>query len=283
MNRVSKVSKEQLISYLMKGYSTRAIGKEVGLTNETISYHIRKYGLTNLYKYKPRKCFVLDSINTKELAYTIGFIIADGSVVNEKVNIRINPKDRSVLELIAKTINANVTKCDRYNKEKRIFPSIAVIKTIVNIHKFIGGNNKKTRNVPIISKELEPYLIRGLFDADGCITWGRRKDRNRIWHKVMFSSQYNILEPIQNVLYKIGISTKIRPVKNEDCFVLEFANKEDVLKFFDYIYQDSTFIPLKRKYLKFQALRLELGIISEDEYNAILNDDSQAETTGKPE
>ena len=43
----------------------------------------------------------------------------------------------------------------------------------------------------------------------------------------------------------------------KDCFVIEFANRIDVLKFLNYIYQDD-FVVLKRKYLKYKALRLEL-------------------------
>ena len=98
----------------------------------------------------------------------------------------------------------------------------------------------------------------GFFDGDGCITWGRRKDRNIIWHKVSFTSSYSILYGVQQFLFKLGITTQLKPKQNEDCFVLEFSNKTDVLKFLDYIYPNNEFIILQRKYLKANALRLEL-------------------------
>ena len=44
---------------------------------------------------------------------------------------------------------------------------------------FITEKLKKGRNLPITSKKLEPYLLQGFFDAEGCITWGYRADRNR--------------------------------------------------------------------------------------------------------
>ena len=57
----------------------------------------------------------------------------------------------------------------------------------------------------------------------------------------------------------IGISSTIRPKSNEDCYIIEFSNKEDVLKFINYIYpKDDDFIILQRKYLKANVLRLEL-------------------------
>ena len=119
---------------------------------------------------------------------------------------------------------------------------------------------KEERHYPKVKNEFERYLLQGFFEADGCITWGKRKDRNRIWHKVSFTSQLKLLEGVQQMLYKnIGISSVIRPKKNEGCYVIEFSNKEDVLKFINYIYpKDTDFIILQRKYLKANALRLEL-------------------------
>ena len=67
-----------------------------------------------------------------------------------------------------------------------------------------------------------------------------------------------LLEGVQQHLFNIGITTKLRPKSNENCYIIEFANKKDVLKFLDYIYPDNDFIILKRKYLKAKALRLEL-------------------------
>ena len=107
---------------------------------------------------------------------------------------------------------------------------------------------------------MERYLLLGFFDADGCITWGRRKDRNRIWQKVSFTSQLHLLEGVQKMLYSnIGISSTIRPKSDEECYIIEISNKEDVLKFINYIYpENDKFIILQRKYLKANALRLEL-------------------------
>ena len=134
-----------------------------------------------------------------------------------------------------------------------------LIKKIVDITKFTGGYAKADRHYPRVREDLERYLILGLFDSDGCITWGRRKDKNRIWQKISFTSQLKILQGVQQYLIKkLNISTTIRPKGNEKCFVLEFSNRNDVLKFCEHIYPDEEFIILERKYLKYKALRLEL-------------------------
>lgn len=286
MNRVCNISKELLENFLKEGKTTREIGLILGVANTTISRYIRNYNLNNLYskpKYLP---YHLTKIDSKKLAYMLGFIIADSSINNEIVEISVAIKDSELMDLFSSLLGIKSFEDLTLVKEKRRFPRIRLVRKIVGINKFIGGSKKKDRNVPIIQKDLEVYLIRGIFDADGCITWGYRKDRNRIWHKVSFTSSLGILTSVQKVLYKIGISTIVRPKANEDCYVLEFANKKDILKFYNYLYADETFIPLKRKFDNYNALRLELGELSENTNCTILScatdlSVESAETTGE--
>lgn len=286
MNRVCNISKELLENFLKEGKTTREIGLELRMSNTTISRHIRNYNLNNLYK-KPRYLsHHLTKIDSRELAYMLGFIIADASINNEMVEISIAINDSELMELFSLLLGINSFNDLTSIKEKKRFPRIRLVKKIVGINKFIGGNKKKDRNVPIIQKDLEVYLIRGIFDADGCITWGYRKDRNRIWHKVNFTSSLSILTSIQKILYKIDISTIVRLKANEDCYVLEFANRKDILKFYDYLYADKSFIPLKRKFNNYNALRLELGEFSENTNCTTLScatdlSVESAETTGE--
>lgn len=286
MNRVCNISKELLENFLKEGKTTREIGLILGVANTTISRYIRNYNLNNLYskpKYLP---YHLTKIDSKELAYMLGFIIADSSINNEIVEISIAINDSELMDLFSSLLGIKSFEDLTLIKEKRRFPRVRLVRKIVGINKFIGGNKKKDRNVPIIQKDLEVYLIRGIFDADGCITWGYRKDRNRIWHKVSFTSSLGILTSVQKVLYKIGISTIVRPKADEDCYVLEFANKEDILKFYNYLYADESFMPLKRKFDNYNALRLELGELSENTSCTILScatdlSVESAETTGE--
>lgn len=286
MDRVCSISKEQLSDLLKKGFSTRKISDITGVSKSQVSYLVRKYSLQELYN-KPRyNTFNLDIIDSKELAYMLGFIIADADVNNEIVEISVKLSDYELSDLFSTILGSKNRIDNTFIRDKRRFPRIRIVRKIKGINKFIGGDKKKDRNVPIISRNLEVYMIRGIFDADGCITWGFRKDRNRLWHKVSFTSSLGILTSVQKVLYKIGISTIVRPKANEDCFVLEFANREDIMKFYNYLYADTSFIPLKRKFDNYNALRLELGEIRETTNSTTLSSATDlsvecAETTGE--
>lgn len=253
------MNKELLIKCLKEGKSTRDMERILSKKRSTISYWIKKYDLQHLQKYKKNNNYLFDKIDTKEKAYMLGFILGDGHISQSyDVEITVSMKDKEIVEYISKIIDANVMYDNTFDKTSRKYPSATSKKRIKDIIKFTGGRLKKERHYPRVRKDLERYLLLGFFDADGCITWGRRKDRNRLWHKISFTSQLKLLEGVQQMLLNnIDISTALRPKSNENCYVLEFANREDVIKFIDYIYEDD-FVVLKRKHLKAKALRLEL-------------------------
>jgi hypothetical protein len=253
------MDKKFLEECLADGMSTRDIEKICDKGRSTISYWIDKYELNEKSKFKKSSNYRFEKIDTKEKAYTLGFILADAAITLNNTEISVSLRDREVADFVSDIIGGNVLVSHKYIKKKRIFPKARVIKKIVDITKFTGGYAKKDRHYPIIRDDLERYMIQGLFDADGCITWGRRKDKNRIWQKVSFTSQLKILQGVQQYLIKkLHISTTIRPKSNENCYVLEFANLQDVMTFCEHIYPNEDFIILKRKYLKYKALRLEL-------------------------
>ena len=286
MNRVCSISKDQLSEFLKQGFTNRKIESITGVSRSQVSYLVRKYGLQDLYTKPKYDSFILNSIDSKELAYMLGFIIADADINNEKVEISVQAADSEVMELFSSILGINSRTDNTLIREARRFPRIRLNRKIIGINKFIGGSKKKDRNVPILPKALEVYMVRGIFDADGCITWGYRKDRNRLWHKVTFVSSLSILTSVQKILYKLGISTTVRPKSIENCFILEFANRADIIKFYNYLYADNDFIPLKRKFDKYNALRLELGEIRETINNTTLSSTTDlsvecAETTGE--
>lgn len=238
----------------------KQIADECGMSSSNIGYWITKYGLNMLSKNYKLDKFTFEKIDTPEKAYALGFIMCDGSINKQKhVEISCAIADKEVVEFIAGVINSRVHYCYTMDKAKRRFPRARTQKRITDVTRFLGGEKKNSRHYPRVRGDLERFILLGAFDADGCITWGRRKDKNRIWQKVCFNSSFPILEGIQKMLEKnLGISSSIRPKRKEKCFTLSICGRDDVFKFLSFIYPDDLFIILKRKYLKYCALRLEL-------------------------
>lgn len=247
------MNRKLLEKYLEKGLTQQEIAKIVGKAKSTIGYWITKYGLNDKSKYKKPKYKnpkMFNKIDTPEKAYIIGYALADGDINDNVVEFGCCLEDKKILQFIAEYIGANYTEDLTYIPKTKRFPrariAIGNLDLITDFNKHCSS--KENKHCPIIPKNLEKYLVQGFFDGDGCLTWGRRKDRNRLWQKISFTSSLKILEGIQQILLKqCAISTIIRPKSNENCFVLEFANREDVLKFLNFIYPNDSFIILKRK------------------------------------
>lgn len=280
------MDKEFLRDLVSKGVSSRKIAEIVGLHRNTVSYWIKKHGLEDEQHYRQRPATEIGKIDTKEKAYLVGFIAGDGWIGEDgSIEISIQIKDKEILDLFKSQLDGEIALSHKLDKKKRIFPRARFHRKIKDIKKIVGGTSKKERHLPRVPKDLERYLLLGFFDAEGCITWGRRKDRNRVWQKISFTSHLKMLTAVQNILYKqCGVPSTIRPKSGEDCFVLEIASKDGVLKILNYIYPNNEFIILNRKYENACALRLELGEFggtTKVQYRAELAEQEGVETTGE--
>ncbi len=224
-------------------------------------------------KYKDENYF--NMIDTKEKAYIVGYTLADGYISNNNLEYGCALKDKEILEFIGNQLGANVREDTYLNKETKRFPRARITignkKLVKDINKF---GSKENKTFPCISKELEPYMLLGFFDGDGCLTYGKRKDRNKIWQKVSFTGSYKLLIAIQKLLSKLEITSSVFPKSNENCFVLELSSKKDVIKIMEYMYGKRDLIILHRKFNKYNALRLEWEEFGETINNTI---PSQAE------
>ncbi len=265
------MDKQILQELLEQGKTNREIGEALGYSKSNVGYWIKKQGLA--HKQKKKKPIYHDKDYFKKIdnpakAYILGFILGDGCLTEDLFIVSIALSDKEILDFISSETGCNVNVSKKCIPKQRIFPNSSIHigekKMLKHLKTLFGGNLKEDRRIPIISKKYERYLLQGFFDAEGCVTWGRRKDRNRLWHKISFTSSLSLLVGIQNILLSNEISTKLKPKSdNSNCYVIEFANKKDIKKFLDIIYPNDDFIILKRKYEKAKTLRLELGEFGE--------------------
>lgn len=242
------MEKIKLKEYLEKGITFREIAKLEGIAHQTVDYYVGKYNLRESVINQKPTVYKIEKINTKEKAYILGFIAGDSAITEHNIlDLAIMYDDREIIEFISEILECDIIDELRTDKSKKIFPKSRIKCKIPDILTFLQNRLKDGRNLPIVSKNLEPYLIQGFFDAEGCITWGYRKDRDRIWQKVSFTSSYSLLLSLQNILLSYGISTSLKPKSGENCYVIEFANELDVFTFLKILPIDCFYLPRKRK------------------------------------
>jgi hypothetical protein len=232
-------------------------------------------------------------IDSKDKAYFLGLMYADGNVGLETyvIQISLQEEDKYILEIFKKYLQSNHKLFFENNNNKNLNWKNSY-KLHINCKKLHddliinGCIPQKCFNLkfPILSKELIPHFLRGYFDGDGCIWQGQRKwmimpKRSKIIHnvKTTFTGNINFIEQLRNVLVEnYGFSNvKINNhYKNKNSATLEYSGRNNAKKFYDLFYSECDDLFLIRKKEKFE------------EIFCALNEKSLSETgliAGKPE
>lgn len=232
-----------------------------------------------------------ESINNEEKAYLLGFIVADGTIIKDKITtlkkaqdrlvINVQERDKDILELINKRITPykklNFWDHKKDNWQKQAIFKVNSNKICKDLEKF-GVVNKKSGNeiFPDLKIDLIPHFIRGYFDGDGCcynkIINKSCKHGGKLKNKIIFVClNKNFLISLKSNLNNVGkITEKIRKGNRKNIFEYVIENKPDTAYFYYFIYKNANIL-LKRKYNKFLQGNPEL--------TNILKDISSVETT----
>ena len=231
---------------------------------------IRPYGRHKLNKE------YFKTINTEEKAYWLGFLMADGCVYkgasanSYRLQINLQESDKNILEKFNKALESDysiITK-EIYNKKTDKTYKTAMLK-INNTdlcldlikHNIVP---RKTFNCkfPNISKELYRHFIRGYFDGDGCITSYLNNQKGRY----TFAGTESLLTSFQNILKEANIESHIYKVKNKEIFELTSSSIPEIIKFYNFLYNNAT-VYLERKHNKFIEF-LSPHLATNDEKNS---------------
>jgi hypothetical protein len=202
-----------------------------------------------------------DIIDTEEKAYWLGFLYADGYIRERKtgcsLEMKLSVKDKDHLELFRKAIGSNHKIVDGVNEVKSKgkiisshMSSLAIYSTqLVKSIKLQGIHSRKTFTIefPKLNQNLVHHFIRGYFDGDGSFSFNSKT----------YKSHTNIVcasEIFRNQLITILRENDIE-IKYYSNISLHIQDKLGNLKFYDYIYNNSNMLHLKRKKEKYEEFR----------------------------
>ena len=255
---ITEELKEEIIKYyLSQPMTMKQVEDKYELSHPTITKILKdvpKYTKAKLNNPNMKEHF-FQEINEEAKAYFLGLLISDGNVFKDNtgrqasISITLDLKDEYMLEKFKEVLQANTS----VGHDGRGCGQIAVRSNIMaeDLAKY-GVVPRKSYNtyLPLISKEMMPHLIRGIFDGDGSIMAKPNPSNdghNRFLHSISFCGTHQLMEDISNyILENLGIKTAVYDYKDRSLSELKIQNIDNIAKFGYWIYRNST-IFLNRK------------------------------------
>lgn len=212
---------------------------------------------------------MLSNIDSKKIAYLIGFLAGDGAFCDgfgkRSSRLAVTTVDIDVVNWISKNIEDFSTDNPKFNDnvgagifaKQASYTKTFAVKYSEFFNKYGLMCKKSERSYNNIAKVNMRQFMLGLIDSDGCISFTRRKDRNRIACKVSITHpSLMLLEKVQTFLVEsLSIPSTIKPKGTEKCFVWGFSKITHVEKFCEWLYSDTRDIVLQRKWIKWLELK----------------------------
>jgi intein/homing endonuclease len=190
------------------------------------------------------------------MAYVLGFIYADGCLIEHKNGyngLDITSKDLGLLRLIKKHLESEhkISSKERgYRlqiRNKNIYKDLLACGLIPRKSKIIS--------FPDIPKKFAGHFIRGLFDGDGSVMVWRESRWRRTWQiRASFTSgSKNFLLGLKNYLESIDGSLRgnISPITRGHH--LRYISMPECIALYRFMYSGRPDIYLKRKKDKFES------------------------------
>jgi transposase-like protein len=183
IRKVTEAQSQEFVVMYRQGVSASQIGRQHGITHNTVTYHLRRLGQSIRLKTNSFDEDFFELVDSEQKAYWLGFIAADGCIheKNRAVVITLSQCDKAHLEMFAQHIQATCPIHNIKNAKRNAYSSLALYspKTISDLAKCeIHPRKSFTAKTWQGAPELMRHYWRGCFDGDGglCLT-GRGKWR----------------------------------------------------------------------------------------------------------
>ena len=272
INKVDNKIKEMIIDKYSKGMSLREIEREFKVTRSSASKFLENKGIKkskgNHHRYYYHDYDYFDKIDTQEKAYWLGFMYADGYIVNYKHNgygersmgITLSTKDEEHL-LSFKRALRSTNPINRYirvggfnNPDKISYFSRIVLKsekTVLDLEKNGCVPNKTNiltfPNAEQVPTDLIRHFIRGVFDGDGSISLSKDSRTSLPVYSLQIAGTESVVKGIKE---NIDMGFIIKEKRSDKVYYYRCSALKDFKRLYDYLYLDAT-VFLERKRNKF--------------------------------
>lgn len=211
--------------------------------------------------YKELNLDNIINLKSKEIAYILGFIAADGNLykskTSESLTIEIHNKDCYILTKIKKYLHIKNPIKKRNQACRLNIYGVGLIEAFARWNITV----KKSFTIELPEKLPENYIshyIRGVFDGDGSVVFKYRRAGKAFNQEVkVVTASLKFANQLKSLLYRKGIGSSIYATQNKNknrhklySIIVLRNSLED---FYNFIYFEDT-IKLKRKKIKYKQL-----------------------------
>lgn len=259
---IYKIPEEEVITRYKNGESCQTIADFFHVTFHTISDILEKNNISRNNKYKNLKLNenYFENIDTNDKAYFLGFMLTDGNISLKEniIRLSLSSKDEEILTVFKeKTGNENKICVREDEKHSERTFQLRSKKWKDDLAKY-GVIPQKTFSceIPVLSENMMPHLIRGMIDGDG---WISEKS-----HQIGFCGNEKTVNQLKAYLVKTLNIYDVKVIHTEtNLWQVTWASQKDILKIGNYIYQNKDNCYLTRKYNNFlQIIQDNTEVIS---------------------
>ncbi len=238
-----KLEIKEIITLYESGFSTTDIGALAGVSDRYIRQLLTNNGVKKRSRgsWKRKYSFNEDYFKywNNEMAYLLGFFIADGYIASQSQSIAFTQKDPSILEEIKGVFGSNQPLYR--NHTTGVYSLLFHSKIMKNdLQTLFNITSEKSYNItfPIIPEQHIHHFIRGYFDGDGHI--------NYRGYTVSFVGGSRIfMETLLIMLNHHGFNPYM--TINGKHIRVFITGRKSIKQFADWIYHEKS-LYLKRKY-----------------------------------
>lgn len=254
--------KESAIYLYSKGKSIKEISKEIDVCDKKVSKILQEEGIpikkgTEYNRNKTYNTRYFSDIDSIDKAYFLGLLYADGNIYLKRNRIQISLllSDWYIVEKFCSFIEyEGNTYMDREKYPKLIIDSKKMCQDLIS--KGCLPNKSFTLMFPSadqVPSHLISHFIRGFFDGDGGVC-----KRGKTGMYISFTSNESFLSQIskflkENLNIEFGRFYPRYKNKSFSCGSISLYRGAEILRLFEFLYENSSGLFLKRKHEKLQV------------------------------
>ena len=264
INKVDAETKNKIIEAYKNNMSLSEIEKEFKVLRATVSKFLEEQNIKKIKGNHYRKYFhdfdFFENIDTEEKAYWLGFMFADGYIVNhenrygeDSFGLTLAEDSLDSIEKFKKSLNA--TNPIRYDNSKSIGQPQAkiVLTSQKTVNDLIDKGCVKQKSLILqppkkVPEKLLSHFIRGFFDGDGSLM--KYNYNNYPSYNINFTTTYEMAIWLRDIFGKGDVHKEKR---RDFTWYYSIGGNRQVLDICHYMYDEAT-IWMNRKYARYQEL-----------------------------